>query len=234
MIRVIHSVSVMNRAGQETFLMNVYRRINREEIQFDFQCSDKGEGDYDSEIKAAGGKILYLGENRIKIPYLKYFGDILLQYRFFKQYPVYDVFHIHTYHAFNAWLSIIGAKMAGMQNIILHSHNSQGMHPRLHKIFRALLSVMKIERYACAEEAAEWMFGKKCIQKNRVHIVKNGIVPENFIFSALDRDKKRKELNIEGKIAVGYFCRISSIRRGSNIASDRYRRVRALYSGESL
>ena len=209
MIKVIHSVSLMNRAGQETLLMNIYRKIDRKKIQFDFQCSERGVGDYDAEIKKLGGKILYLGENKIKIPYLKYLGDIVLQYIFFKKYSEYDVFHIHTYHAFNAWLSIVGAKLAGMKHIILHSHNSQGMHPRLHKIFRKILGGMKIERYACSRDAAEWMFGKNCVEKNKVHIVKNGIVPEEFTFSEEGRKAKRKELNIEDKVTIGHIGRFA-------------------------
>ena len=36
MIRVLHSVSNMDRAGLETMLMNYYRHIDRELIQFDF------------------------------------------------------------------------------------------------------------------------------------------------------------------------------------------------------
>ena len=36
MIRILHSVSNMDRAGAETMLMNYYRHINREHIQFDF------------------------------------------------------------------------------------------------------------------------------------------------------------------------------------------------------
>ena len=209
MIKVIHSVSIMNRAGQETLLMNIYRRIDREKIQFDFQCSDSRAGDYDAEIKKLGGEILYLGENKIRIPYLKYLGDVVLQYKFFKKYSEYDVFHIHTYHAFNAWLCIVGAKLAGMRHIILHSHNSQGMHPGLHKIFRKALGAMKIERYACSREAAEWMFGKKCVKKNQVHIVKNGIVPEEFAFSEAGRKAKRKELNIEDKVTIGHIGRFA-------------------------
>ena len=104
MIKVVHSVSIMNRAGQETFLMNVYRNIDRTKIQFDFQCSEKGKGDYDDEIRRLGGHLTYLSDNKIKIPYLSYIGDIYAQYKFFKFHRGYDVFHIHTYHAFNAWL----------------------------------------------------------------------------------------------------------------------------------
>ena len=209
MLRVIHSVSVMNRAGQETFIMNIYRNINREKVQFDFQCTKFENGDYDREIEALGGKILYLGENPIKLPFLKYLGDVYLQYHFFKNHKDYNVFHIHTYHAFDAWLSIVGAKLAGMKNIVLHSHNSQGLHPKLHRIFRRLLPYMKIERFACSEMAAKWMFGEKEVRRGKVNVIKNGIVPEEFSFDEKERKLKREELGLEEKKIVGHIGRFS-------------------------
>ena len=39
MIRVLHSVSNMDRAGIETMLMNYYRHIDKEQVQFDFLCN---------------------------------------------------------------------------------------------------------------------------------------------------------------------------------------------------
>lgn len=36
MIRVLHIVGKMNRAGAETMLMNLYRQIDRNQVQFDF------------------------------------------------------------------------------------------------------------------------------------------------------------------------------------------------------
>lgn len=36
MIRVLHSVSNMDRAGIETMLMNYYRHMDHEKVQFDF------------------------------------------------------------------------------------------------------------------------------------------------------------------------------------------------------
>ena len=39
MIRILHSVSNMDRAGIETMLMNYYRHIDRNKIQFDFLTS---------------------------------------------------------------------------------------------------------------------------------------------------------------------------------------------------
>ena len=47
MIRILHSVSNMDRAGIETMLMNYYRHIDRSKIQFDFLCNKKKPGAYD-------------------------------------------------------------------------------------------------------------------------------------------------------------------------------------------
>lgn len=41
MIRVLHSVSYMHRGGVENFLMNYYRNIDRDLIQFDFLCNQQ-------------------------------------------------------------------------------------------------------------------------------------------------------------------------------------------------
>ena len=51
MIRVLHSVSNMDRAGIETMIMNYYRNIDRSKIQFDFLCNKAKIGAYDDEIK---------------------------------------------------------------------------------------------------------------------------------------------------------------------------------------
>ena len=57
MIRVLHSVSNMDRGGIETMLMNYYRHIDREKVQFDFIVNKKKLGDYDDEIRRLGGHI---------------------------------------------------------------------------------------------------------------------------------------------------------------------------------
>ena len=208
-MKVIHAVSVMNRAGQETFIMNVYRNINREEIQFDFQCSVHQTGDFDKEIEKLGGEILYLEPNKIKLPILKYIGDIVTHYKFFRKNTGYEVFHIHTYHAFDAWLSIVGAKMAGVKNICLHSHNTRGLHPGLHKFFRFLLNHMKITRFACSYAAGEWMYGEKYMRQGKAEVIKNGIQVSDFVFDKKRRESTRRSLAVENKFVVGHIGRFN-------------------------
>ncbi|MEI3434731.1 MAG: hypothetical protein V8S10_00090 [Clostridia bacterium] len=59
MIRVLHSVSNMDRAGIETMLMNYYRHMDHEKVQFDFLCNKTKPGAYDEEIKQMGGHIFH-------------------------------------------------------------------------------------------------------------------------------------------------------------------------------
>lgn len=57
-IRVLQVIRQMNVGGAETFLMNTYRNIDREKVQFDFLVNDTGF--FDEEIKSLGGKIYYM------------------------------------------------------------------------------------------------------------------------------------------------------------------------------
>ena len=59
MIRILQCVNDMHRAGLETMLMNYYRNIDRDKIQFDFLTHRPERSDYDDEIERLGGKIYY-------------------------------------------------------------------------------------------------------------------------------------------------------------------------------
>lgn len=59
-IRVLHAVSKMDRGGIETFVMNIYRAIDRSKVQFDFLDHTKEKGAFDDEILSLGGRIYKL------------------------------------------------------------------------------------------------------------------------------------------------------------------------------
>ena len=46
-VRVLHVVTDMRRGGLETMLMNYYRKIDRNKVQFDFLEHRQEESDYD-------------------------------------------------------------------------------------------------------------------------------------------------------------------------------------------
>ena len=49
----------MNAGGAETFLMKLYRAIDKTKYHFDFLVSIREKGFYDDEIKSLGGHIFY-------------------------------------------------------------------------------------------------------------------------------------------------------------------------------
>lgn len=104
MRKVLHFVSRMDRAGQETFLMNMYRGINRDSVQFGFLCSKDGKGDYDEEILLLGGNIYHceLNQKSGKLRHLDNFNRLVAEFEKYKD--DYDIVHIHNYHAFDILL----------------------------------------------------------------------------------------------------------------------------------
>ena len=54
-IRVLHCVAGLGHGGYESLIMNLYRNIDRDKVQFDFVASFPGV--YEPEIEALGGHI---------------------------------------------------------------------------------------------------------------------------------------------------------------------------------
>ena len=57
MVKVLQFVYKMQLAGAETLLMQIYRAIDRNKVQFDFVTHTDETGNYDNEICEFGGKI---------------------------------------------------------------------------------------------------------------------------------------------------------------------------------
>ena len=68
--RVLHILNSLNIGGAENFIMNIYRNIDKEQIQFDFLVHKKDY--YDNEVMNLGGQIYYLDGYVTKVGVLKY------------------------------------------------------------------------------------------------------------------------------------------------------------------
>ena len=69
MIRVLQLPdSIERRNGRMSVIMNVYRKIDRSKIQFDFAATDFGCDNYKDEIERLGGRVYFLNkkENNIQ------------------------------------------------------------------------------------------------------------------------------------------------------------------------
>jgi len=196
--RVLHIATYMGRGGLETFLMNVYRNIDREKIQFDFLVHRDFRADYDDEIEALGGRIHRLPRlNPFDPGYRKALMD------FFIQHPEYKIVHSHLDCMSSIPLS--AAKKASVPVRIAHSHNSN--QDKNLKYPLKLFYMRKIPKYAtdlfaCSKSAGDWMFpGQK------VSLVKNGIETERFAFNLEIRLQVRQELGLGTDFVLGHVGR---------------------------
>lgn len=191
MKRILHVVSKMDRAGQETLIMNLYRNIDRSKIQFDFLCTNPENGDYDEEIVSLGGIIHILPPKKRRIKYIDYILSVFSTAKYLRSLN-YDTIHLHNYHAFSSLIWVASAKLAAIGNIILHCHNTNAPRPFLHKVCRPLLRICCINRIACSTDASRWMFGK-----NESKIILNAIDTQKYEFNTKQREILRNELGLK-------------------------------------
>lgn len=185
MKRVLHVVNRMNYGGIETFIMNIYRNINRDEVQFDFAAI--GEGIYDEEIRKLGGKIYYLPKRSDGIiKYRKIWDDFLKKNK-------YETIHMHVSSLSNIEPLKIAYKNK-IPNRYIHSHNiyQQGViHNILNKLNRLVIKKYATRFFACSEEAAKY-----CFKNINTQIIKNGINAKEYIFNNDFRNEYRKIFGI--------------------------------------
>ena len=197
MIRVLQVVGSLGYAGVEAVVMNYYRHIDKEKVQFDFITCSKEKQRYDDEILQAGGRIYRLpSRSRKPIQYMKELKRVLLDNN-------YEIVHIHQNSA-SMCMDAIVAKKCGVKTIIGHSHNTSCNVKWQHYLFRPFVNWYVTDRFACSQAAAIWIFGNK---KN-VKIVNNAISTDLYKWSEIKREKVRKELNIQDKFVVGFVGRL--------------------------
>ena len=209
MIRVLHCVRKMDRAGIETFIMNVFRNIDKKEVAFDFLCSSRDRGDYDEEIRALGGKIYYTPETNANA--LKHVAIIQSLGKWFRENRnKFDVVHLHADHNISVLIYLEALRRAKIKNVIVHSHNNSGPHVVVNKLLGKVCSLYKFEKFACSDEAGVWLFGKKAVKQGKVKMIPNGIDFAKYTYDPEKSEAKKRELGIAGKIVLGHIGRFSA------------------------
>lgn len=212
MIRILHSVSNMDRAGIETMLMNYYRYMDKSKVQFDFLCNKKKPGAYDDEIKSMGGRIYHTpGLNPAKYPvYLKYMREL------FQEHPEYKIVEAH-----NGALGVYALHAAKVSKIpvrIFHAHGAsitKDWKLPIKLVCKACLPTNMTHHFSCGVEAAKCYFGQKVVDENDYVLIPNAIDVERFIYNPEIRNKIRKENDLENKHVVGHDANVLGAQRHS-------------------
>lgn len=205
MVRILHILHSMNRGGTEAMLMNLYRHIDRNQVQFDFLLTEQNHCQYEDEILAMGGRIYRVPRLSLK----NLFSYIVCIYKFFKEHSIYKIVHSHTSSKSAIPLAI--AKVAGMPIRIAHSHNNSSGKWSLNRIVRdslkPLLKMVMTDGFACSVDAKRWLFGNKC---DMVDVFPNAIDLSAFGRNEETYCRLKKQLNItENLCVIGMVARFS-------------------------
>jgi len=205
-LRILQIVQGMNRGGIETMIMNLYRTINRDIIQFDFVLSCIEESDYEKEIISLGGKIFRMSPINVLKPQ-NYLNDLN---RFFKEHPEYKIVHSHM-NAVSA-LPLYIAKKNRVPVRISHSHidfAGKGIKGLQKRILRYPLRSLANHFFACSEEAANFLFGRKYFRNQNSNILNNAIQAELYVYNPEIRSELREKFKIGDKKVIGHIGRFN-------------------------
>lgn len=205
MLRVLHSVSNMGRAGIETMLMNYYREMDRDRIQFDFLANKPVPGEYDEEIRSLGGRVFVSpGLNPVHYPrYRRYVLDLLQENR--------DIRIVHAHNEAMGYYALQSAKDAGIRIRIAHAHNTRIIRDYkypLKLVCKQLLPGAATDYWSCGRDAGIYYYGKKRWNTSGF-ILHNAIDVERFGFRPEVREHQRRQTGLEKCFVIGHVGRFN-------------------------
>lgn len=200
-IRVLQVVPNMQAGGLENSVMNYYRNIDRNKVQYDFIVHYKTPKFYDDEIKKMGGHIYYLSFRDDKNIF-KYIKDLYSIYKT-KKYSI-----VHSHMASLAFIHLGMAKLCGIPIRIIHSRNASTGNDLKGFIKSLLLKLAPLfanRFFACGQNAGKFLF-----RNHDFLVVNNAADLGRFYFSPTKRTSVRQEFSIkDDSLVIGHIGRFN-------------------------
>lgn len=192
-----------NPGGVESFLVNYYRHINRDKIQFDFLCNSYNDVAYEQELIEMGARMFHITARSENLK--KYKKE--LKNLFTEHYKEWKAIWVNVCSLANIdYLKL--AKKYGIRKRIIHSHNSQNMDNKLrgilHNINKKNITKYATDFWACSDDAAKWFYN----ELKNVVIIRNAIDVEKLSFDIDKRKKIRKNMGFNDSFIVGNVGRL--------------------------
>lgn len=213
-VRVLQIFTTMNRGGAESMIMNYYRHIDRNKIQFDFLVHREEKGAFEDEIEQLGGKIYRMPKINplFPYPYYKRLDTFFKQHRYKLVHS-----HINTFSQFplkiakqnNIPCRIAHAHIASESVVIKNIFSKNNTIEELKKIAKLFLkkntSKYASQLFSCGIKAGEWLFG----DSNSFLTVNNSIDSGLFKYDALKSKEYKKEFQIGENVVFGHVGRFN-------------------------
>ncbi len=203
-IRILHVLGSTNLGGAESRIMDLYRHIDREKIQFDFLVHSTKEGFFEPEIKQMGGNIYYLPSFRV----YNYFKYKKACREFFATHKEFAAVQGHMTSTASIYLP--QAKKAGIPITIAHARSAGvdvGIKGFITKLLRRNLYRKCDYMFACSDLAARAVFGDKRFEEGKTVFIPNAVDTKEFVPDVDVRNTIRTEYGLENSFVIGHVGR---------------------------
>ena len=213
-IRVLQVFAALDSGGVSNFVMNLYREIDTDIIQFDFAMTAGEKSLYDDEVLSRGGRIFYFDTTKDVTANLR---------RILREKGPFQVVHSHVF--FYSGLVLAEAKKAKVPVRIAHAHNAHTGEsrsvPRIayERGMQMLIRANATHMLGCSEKACRYVFGDKIMRDPRAAVMPDGIDCDRFAFDPEVRKQVRKEYGLDGKYVVGHVGHFNPAKNHEKILS---------------
>lgn len=202
-IRILHMIGSLEVGGSQAMVINLYRAIDQNKIQFDFVVDHPDRMDLARTVQEMGARIFVMPT---------FVGSNIMQVcqawdSFFQKHPEYKVLHSHVRSYASVYLPI--AKKHGLKTII-HSHstsNGKGIKVFVKAAMQYPLRYQADYFFSCSQEAGQWLFGKKIVEGDRHHVLKNAIDAGMYRFNPAVRDAYVQKLGVKDRKVYAHVGR---------------------------
>ena len=203
-IRILHVLGNTQLGGAESRIMDLYRHLDRNRVQFDFLVHTSREGYFDREIHELGGRIYRVPRFRM----YNYFSYKKAIKAFFAAHHEYQAVQGHITSTASVYLPL--AKKAGIPITIAHARSAgvdKGIKGILTRWMRRNLSNKADYLFTCSELAGISVFGEKAVREGKTIFIPNAIDCNKFSYDEEVRREMRAELGLSEKYVIGHVGR---------------------------
>ena len=204
--RILIISNTIDAGGAETFVMKVFRAMDRKKYVFDFLINKSDSDYYLKEIQELGGNVYYgISKSQNPIKCFNIIRKIVCKHK----YKTILCIAVHPV----GFVDLLAARMGGAKVLLTRSTNSHAggfISPFIAYISRPFVRLLSTIMLSPSKEAAIWLFGKRSVDNGKVILINNGVDTSVFQFNKKCRDDLRKELGIsENCLVVGHIGRFN-------------------------
>ena len=203
MERVAVIMGKMNSGGKKNLVMEYYRHLDRNQIQFDFICDSDSNAIPKDEIESLGGRVYIIS------PYQHIFKNMRDLKRICKK-NKYKIMH-----AYNGTMNLFAMYIGWRCHIPVRINESISMAHKsdkktiLKKLLKPFSKLFSSHFMANGEACGRWQFGNSFFEKGKVHVFKTIINTEASSFDIRLRNKTREEYGLTDNIVIGHIGRLT-------------------------